>query len=323
MKRSLSASIPRKLLCLALCLLLVCSFSFAALAAEDGTTPAPAAGEAAEGNPDGAGEGETDAVPPEEEPGPTEPVVVVPPYIDGDGTGAFLPNEDVTRASFLKMLVASLGKEFDTKGEYGSAPFYDVPLNPWYEKYLAYAWLNDLVSGYPDGSFQPNRPITRAEACAMAVPFLEQEGAELEEVPDSGFTDVEPDCWAKEQINQLVALGVIHGDGAGNFRPDDNLSRAEAVTIVSQLAGFLPTAEQKALLLERFPAVPFRDASAAGWYYPYLLRAVGYVETPPEVPAPGEEEEPPAEEEQPPEGEPTEGEPTEEQPVESQPVEAE
>lgn len=290
MKPSFSVSIPRRLLCLALCLLLVCSASFTALAAEDGTTPAPE---------DPGVEGA----------GPAGPVVVIPPYIDGDGTGAFLPGKDVTRVSFLKMLVAALSEKFDPKGNYGSTPFYDVPLNPWYEKYLSFAWLNGLVSGYPGDTFQPNRAISRAEACAMAVRFLDLKELGLEEVPDSGFTDVEPDCWAKEEIDQLVALDVIHGDGAGRFRPDDNLSRAAAVTIVSQLAGFFPTAEQKALLVEQFPTAPFRDANVAGWYYPYLLRAVGYVETPPEVPVPGEEE-PPAE-----------GEPTEEQPVEGEPTE--
>jgi len=105
------------------------------------------------------------------------------------------------------------------------------------DKKEAVAILNamGIISGYPDGTFRPNNNITRAEFTVIATRL-----AGLEVVPGqpSVFTDVVPEHWAKDYINLAQAHGCISGYGNGIFKPDNNVTIAESITILVNVLNY-------------------------------------------------------------------------------------
>lgn len=219
-----------------------------------------------------SGEGDTVSGPPVED--VTEPEIVSTPFVSGYGDGSFRPGRNVTRAEFLRMLVSALCTDFDPAADYGTCSFSDIPLGKWYESYVAYAEREELVHGYSDGTFHPDEPITRAEASVMVASALK---LNLESSADPGFTDLETGNNATPYIIALTDNGILHGYSDGTFRPRNNISRSESVTMISIAAGFAPDSEEIAALKAEFGTSPFADVPVSEWYYAYLLRAVGYV----------------------------------------------
>lgn len=201
-----------------------------------------------------------------------DPEVTVTPFISGYEDGTFRPGRNVTRAEFLRMLISAVGRDFDPEVDYNTCSFSDVSLNRWYAPYICYAEQKGYVHGYSDHTFRPDQPITRAEASIMACAVLK---LDLTNVPDAGYTDVNPSSGAASAINALAANGTVGGDGNGKFRPNDNIKRCEAATMVAQAAGFRPDDSAKAALKTTFPESPFQDVSVDSWYYAYVLCGVG------------------------------------------------
>ncbi len=202
------------------------------------------------------------------------PEIVSVPFVSGYEDGTFKPEKNVTRAEFLRMLVSALCEDFDSKRDYGTCSFSDIPLGKWYENYIAFAEQKGLVAGYADGTFHPEASITRAEASSLTAAALKLDTAAA---PSAGFTDVGAKNWAAPAINALVQNGILHGDGNGKFRPGSPITRAEAVIVVASATGFQPDAETVEQLAKSFPESPFKDVPTGKGYYVYLLRAVGYV----------------------------------------------
>lgn len=210
---------------------------------------------------------------------PVQPEIVVTPFVNGYPDGTFKPNDDVTRAQFLKMLVSALCEDFDPDQSYGTCSFSDISVGRWEEQYIAYAEGKELVKGYADGTFHPGEPITRDEAAILTARFL---GLDTENASDAGYTDLISGSGANASINTLSQMGVLSGYEDHTFKPKNNISRKEAAKLIAVAAGFSPTEEETASLLENAPAVSFSDVDSNSWYYIYLLRAVGYVDMPQE-----------------------------------------
>ena len=83
--------------------------------------------------------------------------------LDGYEDGSFRPNASITRAEFTKIAVSF----FKHVGGASSNPFNDVPDSAWYAEFVKAAAELGLIDGYEDGTFRPNAPITRAEACTI------------------------------------------------------------------------------------------------------------------------------------------------------------
>ncbi|WP_162463258.1 cadherin-like beta sandwich domain-containing protein [Paenibacillus psychroresistens] len=101
----------------------------------------------------------------------------------------------------------------------------------WAEKNIDLAVVKGLSAGYPDGTFQPNSSVTRAEFAVMlfrAMEFQDKPG-------ELSFTDSEKiGSWAKNAISQLVSLGIISGYGDGSFQPDKKITRAEMIVMLAR-----------------------------------------------------------------------------------------
>jgi len=105
----------------------------------------------------------------------------------------------------------------------------------------ATARLNALgiVEGYPDGTFGLNRDITRAEFAKIAVSLVGmKDGADMLRATPSQFSDVRTDVWYTGWINMASGLGLIKGDPAGTFRPNDRITNGEVVTILLRALGY-------------------------------------------------------------------------------------
>ncbi len=105
-----------------------------------------------------------------------------------------------------------------------------------------------VLSGYPDGTFKPDNPITRAEI-AVAVAKMTNRTNDLEAMAKKNvFTDLTGYDWAKGHINALVDVGILKGKTATTYAPGSNISYAELITIlerpVSGAAGYHPGENQ-------------------------------------------------------------------------------
>jgi hypothetical protein len=131
-------------------------------------------------------------------------------------------------------------------------------------KYLA---NNGITYGKSKTIFAPNDAITRAEFTAMAVRFFEVYGDGSKEIMD----DVSSGYWAAEYIRYAAKHGWINGYGDGSFRADDEINRAEVVTIVNRLLGREADEDYIADNLRKLNTFP--DVSRKHWAYYAVMEA--------------------------------------------------
>jgi|GEM_PF-1703156 len=148
----------------------------------------------------------------------------------GRGTGVFDGGASITRAEFAAVLVRALGLPAS-----GTGKFTDVASTDWYAGAVGTASSYGLVLGYEDGSFGPNKNITRQEAMAMmqrAAKVAEFSGKTSELTAFSDAASVSD--WAVSAAQYNVGSGLIVGDN-GQFRPNDPITRAESATVILRL----------------------------------------------------------------------------------------
>lgn len=148
--------------------------------------------------------------------------------IGGYPDGTFRPDRQITRAEVTKIL--ALAYEMATDVE--KTGFSDVFESDWYYIYAQACVANEVVSGYPDGSFKPNNPINRSEAVKMVclAAGMTERSSGIESV---GFKDVSKvPQWSVGYWNALYHAGVIDGYEDATLRPTQNITRAEFVKIL-------------------------------------------------------------------------------------------
>ena len=107
-----------------------------------------------------------------------------------------------------------------------------------YEKEITELSELGYINGYEDNTFRPEGNLTRAEAARLLIkaqhPKQESWDMEYSQV----FTDLGADHWAWEEIHALVAFNIINGFEDGTFRPDENVTAAQAVNMCLKLTGY-------------------------------------------------------------------------------------
>lgn len=105
----------------------------------------------------------------------------------------------------------------------------------WADQALAEAACRGIVLGYPDGSVQPDRAVTRAEICTMIIRMLgEEEAATTGRRLPSSFRDVDENYWGKGYLEIAREKGIFRGDSGDIAAPDRGVTRAEAVTMLDR-----------------------------------------------------------------------------------------
>ena len=137
--------------------------------------------------------------------------------------------------------------------------FTDVKAGSWYNTAVSTLVDMGILKGYPDGSFRPDASITRAEFAAIAARFDSTDITGK----TATFTDIAT-SWAKADIERTAILGWVEGYPDGSFRPDSNITRAEAVTLVNRVLQRVPGKTED--LLDNMVKWP-DNADTTAWYY--------------------------------------------------------
>ncbi|MDR0812502.1 MAG: S-layer homology domain-containing protein, partial [Oscillospiraceae bacterium] len=196
-------------------------------------------------------------------------------YIYGYEDGTVRPNGNITRAE-IAMIFWRLLKTPD-KYRAVSDTFSDVENNAWYTQAVKYLAHIDAIVGYPDGSYKPGSPITRAEFVTICGQF-----DDLAVASENPFTDLKSSHWAYSYILSAYSKEWLTGYPNGTFKPDEYITRGEVVTILNRVLGRALYAEDVPNeLLNRFPDLPtshwaFADVIEASVAHEYTRRLDDY-----------------------------------------------
>lgn len=178
-------------------------------------------------------------------------------YIVGRKGNKIEPMANITRAEVATIFFRLLTEEVRNANITTLNSFEDVNKGDWFNTAVSTLARLGIIKGRSESSFAPNEKITRAEFTAMVVRFSDivWNGYDL-------FSDIDGH-WARDYINAAASIGWVVGNN-GKFRPDDNITRAEAMTLVNRVLNRVP--ESEADLLSAM--IRFEDnADPNAWYY--------------------------------------------------------
>ena len=195
-------------------------------------------------------------------------------YILGYTDGTFGPSRSMTRAEAAAIFARLLAeKNGDTISTVANTRFTDIPAHAWYSGYAKYLNNNGVTYGKSKTIFAPDDAITRAEFTTLAVRFFDVYGDGDAEIMEQykDFNDVSDGYWAAAYIKAAAKHGWINGYGDGSFRADDEINRAEVVTIVNRLLGREADEDYIADNLRKLNTFP--DVSRKHWVYYAVMEA--------------------------------------------------
>ena len=153
--------------------------------------------------------------------------------MSGTGEGRFSPDVTTSRA----MIVTILYRLEGSPAVNGGAAFTDVEAGTWYTDAVAWASANGIVSGYGEGKFGPNDPITREQMAAILYRYAGYKGLDVSGRADlSGFTDAgQISAYAVDTLRWAVSEELITGTSATTLTPGGSATRAQAALILMRL----------------------------------------------------------------------------------------
>ncbi|MBR3995484.1 MAG: S-layer homology domain-containing protein [Clostridia bacterium] len=187
------------------------------------------------------------------------------PYINGYPGGEVRAEGLITRAETATIIARISGKYDSTKAY--TSKFTDIDIDHWAYNYVSFAYENGIVIGYEDNSFAPDGYITRAEFATIIQRYFKIPINE-----NSTFVDVGKDHWAIAYIGACKNANLVIGYENGEFRPENQITRAEAVTIINRALGRTPTAEAVDACVQE-KGIPFTDLVATEWYFYDIMEA--------------------------------------------------
>lgn len=192
-------------------------------------------------------------------------------YVVGYPDGKVHPEWTITRAEvatiFFRMLTDEVRNEYWCK----TNPYNDVKPTSWYNNAISTLTNMGIINGYSDGGFHPNANITRAEFATMAVRFF----TETEEMKwgEDAFTDIDGH-WANRYINLAYMLQLVSGYPDGSFHPQQDITRAEAMTLVNNTLRRSPCVEGIEPVEHHEDYITWPDNQRkTAWYYAEVQEA--------------------------------------------------
>ena len=178
-------------------------------------------------------------------------------YVIGYTDGTVRPLNNISRAEVAAIFFRLLNGDIREENLTSANTFADVNDGMWCNTAISTMAKLGVVKGRSPEHFDPNAPITRAEFAAICARFdtSKRDG-------DSNFTDISGH-WAEAEIERATSLGWIMGYKDGTFRPDNHITRAEAMTMINRVLNRLPEDEDD--LLDGMNVWPDNQPSA--WYY--------------------------------------------------------
>ncbi|MDO5037493.1 MAG: S-layer homology domain-containing protein [Tissierellia bacterium] len=184
-------------------------------------------------------------------------------YLIGYTDQTFRPKRSMSREEVTVMFARLL--EDPTNQEAPALNFSDVGKNRWSAQAIEKAARCGIIKGYPDGTFKPDRPISRAEFLAMATRFQPLDPG------IKSFEDVPPSHWAYDLVKRGASAGWVEGYPSGDFQPDESISRAE----VAKISNFMLSrkADKDFVHHHQEEMLCFPDVPENYWAYDYIEEA--------------------------------------------------
>lgn len=155
-------------------------------------------------------------------------------YVKGYNDNTIRPENNITRAETTEIFFRLLNEEIKTANLAYNNNFEDVDENAWYNTAVSTMAKLEIVKGKTPLMFAPDEFITRAEFAAICARFDENDFETT-----VSFTDIDGH-WAEKEIYEAASRGWIKGYEDGTFRPDEFITRAEAVTMINRMTGRIP-----------------------------------------------------------------------------------
>lgn len=185
-------------------------------------------------------------------------------FLVGYTDGTFGPERNMTRAELTTMFARLLTEQIEADKTYSNT-FSDVPKGYWAANYIGYMQQFGIITGYSDGSFRPDAPVTRAEFAAIASRFEKlTEGSK-------SFADVPDTYWAARYINFAATRGWVTGYSDGTFKPENTITRAEVAAVTCRLLE--RSADQSYIRSHLKELRTFSDVTESHWAYWYAMEA--------------------------------------------------
>ena len=189
-------------------------------------------------------------------------------YVIGYTDGTIRPNNDISRAEVATIFFRLLTDEARTQYDKTTSSFSDIKDGAWCCRAVSTLTNMGIIKGYTDGSFQPNKSITRAELATIIARF-----AKLD-VNTKTFSDINGH-WAQKNIELAAGNGWINGYEDGTFRPNNNITRAETFAMINRVldrqtesvSDLLPTSDMN---------MWSDNLNENAWYYKDVQEATNY-----------------------------------------------
>ncbi len=153
--------------------------------------------------------------------------------MNGYPDGSFKGEGSITRAELAKTLVVAMEIALGTGSSFG-----DVSENSWHAPYIAGASAAGVITGFENGTFAPDAPVTRQDAALMLYRAMKLK----RELP-VGYTfftdDFDIQDYASDAIRCLGDLGIVKGDANTRFNPLNDITRAEVATIICRALDYI------------------------------------------------------------------------------------
>jgi uncharacterized protein YkwD len=143
-----------------------------------------------------------------------------------------------------------------------AAYFSDVSTINRYYTAIEYLAENNFIRGYPDGTFQPDRIVNRAEFLKMVMTVS---GTDISAGNTAQFPDVEKTAWYAPYVGGAFARGWIQGYTDGTFKPEQGISKAEGLKIIGKAQSWKISAS--------LTPAPYSDTPVSAWFTPYIAYA--------------------------------------------------
>ena len=187
-------------------------------------------------------------------------------YIIGYKGGTLRPYGTITRGEVATIFFRLLSDE--TRETYWSQTnnYSDCNSELWCNNAISTLSSMGIIDGFEDGTFRPYAKITRAQFAKIAVGFFETTKKDYE----GFFTDVSIGAWYTEYVEAAARVGLIQGFEDGAFRPNSNITRAQACVIVNRALNRKPDEEH---LLDEAGMLTWVDNNPGDWFYADMQEA--------------------------------------------------
>ncbi len=183
-------------------------------------------------------------------------------YVIGYPDGEVKPQENITREEVAMIFYRLLTDESRNNLLSDTNTFTDIMPERWSNRAISTLYNAGIIKGYPDGTFKPSDPISRAEFATIAAKF-----DKLELNNTSKFTDIFGH-WAEKYITSSEIKGWIKGYPDMTFKPEKDITRAEAMTLINNVL-------ERAVPEENIHpnAMFWPDMESDDWYYEAVMEA--------------------------------------------------